>query len=201
MEHFLDQYGYAALFFVALIEAVCIPFPSEITFGYTAALAAQHIGDFTLAGVIVVAVVGEICGCAIAYVIGRTGGRSVIDRYGRYVLLTHADLDRADRFMADRGVLAVFFGRFIPLVRAVISLVAGIGEMAFGRFILAASAATVVYGVAVSLVGYNLGENWHRIQKGFTYAGVVVGVVVVVVVVLGVIHRLRAVRTERDAAG
>jgi membrane protein DedA with SNARE-associated domain len=201
MEHFLDQYGYAALFFVALIEAVAIPFPSEITFGYTAALAAQHIGHFTLVGVIVTAVAGEIVGCVIAYFIGKSGGRALVDRYGRYVLLSHKDLDRADEFMDRRGELAVFFGRFIPLVRAVISLIAGIGEMPFVRFLVSTSLATAIYGVVLSLVGYNLGENWHRIVKGFTYAGVVVGVVVVVVIVLGVLHRLRALRAERDAAG
>jgi membrane protein DedA with SNARE-associated domain len=201
MEHFLDQYGYAALFLVALIEAVCIPFPSEITFGFTAALAAEHRYGFSLGPVIVVAVVGEICGCVLAYFIGKSGGRALIDRYGRYLLLSHKDLDRADRFMTDRGELAVFFGRFIPLIRAVISLIAGIGEMPFWRFVVSTSLATAIYGVVISLVGYNLGENWHKIVKGFTYAGVVVAVVVVVVIVLGVIHRLRALRAERDAAG
>jgi membrane protein DedA with SNARE-associated domain len=200
MEHFLDQYGYAALFLVALVEAICIPFPSEITFGFTAALAAQHKYGFSLAPVIIVAVAGEICGCVIAYFIGKSGGRALIDRYGKYVLLSHADLDRADRFMEKRGVLAVFFGRFIPLIRAVISLIAGIGEMPFWRFLISTAAATAIYGVILGIVGYNLGENWHKIVKGFTYAGLVVGVLVVLVVVFGVFHRLRALRAERDAA-
>jgi membrane protein DedA with SNARE-associated domain len=201
MEHFLTQYGYAAIFFIALIEAVCIPFPSEVTFGFTAALAAQHRYGFHVVPVIVIAVVGEICGCVVAYAIGKSGGRAVIDRYGKYVLLTHKDLDRADRFMAERGILSVFFGRFIPLIRAVISLIAGIGEMPFWRFLVSTSAATAIYGVIIGIVGYDLGHNWHKIVKGFTYAGVVVGVLVVAVIVFGVLHRLRALRAERDAAG
>src|SRR5580700_1266081 len=106
MEHFLEHTGYAAIFLIALIEAVCIPFPSEITFGFTAALAAEHRYGFTLGPVIAVAVVGEICGSVIAYFIGRSGGRALIDRYGKYVLLSHMDLDRADQFMSKRGAPA-----------------------------------------------------------------------------------------------
>jgi membrane protein DedA with SNARE-associated domain len=200
MEHLLTHYGYAAIFLVALIEAVCIPFPSEITFGFTAALAAEHRYHFHVVPVIAVAVVGEICGCVVAYAIGKSGGRAVIDRYGKYVLLSHKDLDRADRFMAERGVLSVFFGRFIPLIRAVISLIAGIGEMPFWQFLISTSASTAIYGVVLGIVGYDLGKNWHKIVKGFTYAGVLVGVVVLAVIAFGVYHRLRALRAERDAA-
>lgn len=201
MEHFLEHWSYAAIFFIALIEAVCIPFPSEVTFGYSAALAAEHQPGFSLVPVIIVAVAGEICGCVIAYVIGRSGGRAVIDRYGKYVLLSHKDLDRTDRFMSERGTLSVFFGRFIPLIRAVISLIAGIGEMPFTRFLISTSAATIIYGTALAIAGYQLGDHWHRIVKGFTYAGLVVGIVVVVAIVFGVLHRLRALRAERNAAG
>jgi membrane protein DedA with SNARE-associated domain len=201
MEHFLEHWGYAAIFFVALIEAVCIPFPSEVTFGFTAALAAEGRYGFTLPAVIVVAVAGEICGCVVAYAIGKSGGRALIDRYGRFVLLSHKDLDRADRFMAERGALAVFFGRIIPIIRAVISLVAGIGEMPFRRFFVSTSVATILYGTGVALIGYELGDNWHKIVKGFTYAGLIVGAVVVVLIILGVLHRLRTLRAERQSVG
>ena len=201
MEHFLEQHSYAAIFFIALVEAICIPFPSEVTFGFTGALAAEGVHGFSLPGVIVVGVVGEICGCTVAYVIGRSGGRALIDRYGKYVLLTHADLDRTDRFLARRGALSVFLGRFIPLVRAFVSLVAGIGEMAFSRFLISTSVATALYGIGVASIGYALGHNWHKLVGGFTDAGIVAVVLVVLVVLLGVVHRVRALRAERDVAG
>lgn len=201
MEHFLDQYGYAAIFFVALVEAVCIPFPSEITFGATAALAAQHKYGFTLPGVVAAAVIGEIIGSVLAYVIGKSGGRALIDRFGKYVLLSHKDLDRADAFMARRGVLSVLFGRCIPLIRAVISLVAGIGEMNFPRFVASTATATALYGIGVATLGYELGANFHKYTKAFTYTGLVVAAAVIVVVVLGVVHRLRDRREQREPAG
>jgi membrane protein DedA with SNARE-associated domain len=103
--------------------------------------------------------------------------------------------------MAERGALAVFFGRIIPIIRAVISLVAGIGEMPFRRFFVSTSVATILYGTGVALIGYELGDNWHKIVKGFTYAGLIVGAVVVVLIILGVLHRLRTLRAERQSVG
>ena len=200
MTHFLEHTGYVAIFLIALIEAIAIPFPSEVTFGFTAALAAQHKYGFSVPVVIILAVVGEICGSTIAYFIGKSGGRAVVDRYGKYVLLSHKDLDRTDTFMSDRGAPAVFIGRFIPVVRAVISLIAGVGEMPFGRFFVSTALATTIYGVALGLVGDALGRNYHKIEKGFTYAGVAVAVIVVAVVVVAVLHRLRALREDRESS-
>jgi membrane protein DedA with SNARE-associated domain len=198
MEHFLEHWGYSAIFFVALIEAVAIPFPSEITFGFTAALAAEGKYGFNAYEVIALAVAGEICGCVVAYFIGKLGGRALIDRYGKYVLLSHKDLDRADEFMAKRGILSVFFGRLIPVIRAVISLVAGVGEMPFGRFLASTAASTALYGIGVGSLGYALGANFHKYTKVFTFAGIAVAIVLIVVIVLTVFHRLRE---QREPAG
>jgi len=101
VEHFLLSIGYPAIFFLALVEAICIPFPSEVTFGYTGYLASQ--GKLSLVAIIVVGVLGEFIGSMIAYAIGRSGGRAIIDRYGKYVLLSHRDLDKTDAFMAKYG--------------------------------------------------------------------------------------------------
>ncbi len=196
--HLLESVGYPAIFFLALVEAICIPFPSEITFGYPAALAAQGHDGFTLWAVIVVGVAGEICGSIIAYFIGLKGGRPAVERWGKYVLLTQRDLDRAHGFLERRGAPAVAIGRMIPLLRAFVSLVAGIAEMPLGRFVVATSIGTAIYGSAVAGAGYALGANWHRLVKGFTLAGVVAGVLVAGVIALGVYHRWRQLRHERE---
>jgi membrane protein DedA with SNARE-associated domain len=200
VEHFLQHTGYAAIFLIALVEAVCIPFPSEITFGFSAALAAEGGYGLSLPGVIVIGVLGEICGCVVAYFIGRYGGRTVLERYGKYVLLSQTDLDRAERLMAGRGPLWVVIGRIIPLVRAFVSLAAGIAEMPFFRFLASTAIATAIYGVVLSSIGYSLGHHWHRIVKGFTAAGIVAVVLVVVVVAVGVTHRWRSLKAERAAS-
>lgn len=195
--HWLETVGYPAIFFLALVETICIPFPSEITFGYTAALAAQGQDGFSLLWVIVIGVLGEVCGSVVAYFIGKKGGRPAVDRWGKYVLLTHRDLDRADAFMARRGMLAVAVGRMLPLLRAFVSLAAGIGEMPFWRFLGATAIGTTVYVTAVASAGYALGASWHRIVKGFTVAGVVVLVVVVIIGAFAFYHRIRQVREEQ----
>jgi membrane protein DedA with SNARE-associated domain len=197
--HWLQTVGYPAIFFLALVETIAIPFPSEITFGFTAALAAQGKDGFHLVPVIIIGILGEVCGSVIAYFIGKKAGRPAVDRWGKYILLTHKDLDRADAFMARRGMLTVTIGRVLPLLRAFVSLAAGIGEMPFVRFLIATTVGTTVYVSAVAGAGYALGASWHRIVKGFTVAGVVVLVAVVIVGALGFYHRLQHVRRELRA--
>ncbi len=199
MDHFLEQYGYFAIFFVAFLEAICVPFPAEVTFSFTASLAARGKDGFHLVPVIVVGVLGEICGSIVAYGIGRYGGRTVVERYGRYVLLTPGDLDRADRFMAKHGDPAVLFGRIIPLLRAFVSVVAGIGEMAFGRFVIFTSIGTAIFGTVLALLGYGLGAEWQKLEKTLTWAGLAIGIVIGVFIALGLIHRIRNVRAGRPA--
>jgi membrane protein DedA with SNARE-associated domain len=193
------HWGYPAIFLVALIEAICIPFPSEITFGFTGALAAE--GHLNLAAVIVAGVGGEFVGSLIAYVLGRTGGRALVERYGKYVLLSGHDVDRATAFMTRVGAPAVLVGRMVPLLRAFISLVAGIGEMPPVRFAISTFIGGAVYGAALASIGYALGTGWHRIVKGFTDASIVVVILVVVALAVVVWHRLRTLRAERGADG
>jgi membrane protein DedA with SNARE-associated domain len=198
VEHLLLHWGYPAIFLVALIEAICIPFPSEITFGFTGALAAE--GHLSLAAVIVVGVAGEFVGSLLAYVIGRTGGRSLVERHGKYVLLSGKDVDRATEFLARRGAPAVLLGRMVPLLRAFISLVAGIGEVPPARFAISSFVGTAIYGSALASIGYALGTGWHRIVKGFTAASLIVLALIVVVLAVAVWHRWRTLRDERRAA-
>jgi membrane protein DedA with SNARE-associated domain len=198
VEHLLLHWGYPAIFLVALIEAICIPFPSEITFGFTGALAAE--GHLSLAAVIVVGVAGEFVGSLIAYVIGRTGGRALIERYGKYVLLSGRDVDRATAFLARRGAPAVLIGRMVPLLRALISLVAGIGEVPPVPFAISSFVGTAIYGSALASIGYALGTGWHRIVKGFTDASIVVVALIVVVLAVAIWHRWRTLRDERGRA-
>jgi membrane protein DedA with SNARE-associated domain len=198
VEHLLLHWGYPAIFLVALIEAICIPFPSEITFGFTGALAAE--GHLSLAAVIVVGVGGEFVGSLIAYVIGRTGGRALVERHGKYVLLSGNDVDRATEFLERRGAPAVLIGRMVPLLRAFISLVAGIGEVPPLAFAVSTFVGGAIYGSALASIGYALGTGWHRIVKGFTDASLIVLALIVIALAVAVWHRWRRLRDERRTA-
>ena len=194
MEHFLLSWGYPAVFVLALVEAVCIPFPSEITFGFAGALAAE--GHFSLAGVIGIGVAGEFIGSMIGYAVGRTGGRALVDRFGKYVLISAADLDRAHRFLDRRGDPAVAVGRMLPLVRTFVSLVAGVAEMAVAPFAIFTLIGTAVYSAAIAGAGYGLGSGWHKLVKGFSTASFVLLGLAVVAVAVFLWHRWRVLKSE-----
>ncbi len=199
MEHFLSSAGYGAVILLAFVEACCVPIPSEVTFGFAGFLAYQ--GRLNLALIIILGTLAELAGSYVGYAIGRRGGRPLVDRLGRYVLLTNADLDRAERWLSGRGEFAILVGRALPILRSFTSIVAGIAEMPAIRFGVFSLIGTFVYVTAVSSAGYALGSAWHRVAHDFSLAGVVVAVVVVAVVVFFFAHRLSAVRRERRLVG
>jgi membrane protein DedA with SNARE-associated domain len=130
------------------------------------------------------------------YLIGYFGGRPLVDRVGKYVLLTHRDLDRAEAWFARRGEPVVLFGRFIPLLRSFVSFAAGLGEMAIAKFILFTVVGCAVWCAALSTIGYELGKPYRHVLNGFSDAGYALAVVFVLAVVVFFLHRLRVVRAE-----
>jgi membrane protein DedA with SNARE-associated domain len=205
MEHFLASWGYLALVGITALAALGIPVGSEIAIGYAGVLASGqfvsgHHDHLTLALVIVFAALGEVAGSLIGYAIGRFGGRSLVDRVGKYVLLTHKDLDRAEAWFQRRGDPMVFFGRFIPLVRSFVSIAAGIGEMSLTKFVAFSAAASVIWCGVLAGIGYGVGASWHRVITDFSYVGYLAAAIVVVVIVVFVMHRLRQLRLERSSS-
>ena len=191
---FITHAGYAALIVLGFLEAACIPISSEVTFGFAGVLAYQ--GHLNLALVIVIGSLAELGGSYLSYGVGRWGGRPLVDRVGRYVLITQADVDRAERFLVGRGAWALPVGRMLPLVRAFVSLVAGLVEMPALRFGILSGIGTVCYAAAVSAAGYGLGSAWQSVSHGIADAGYVIFVIVVLAIVGFVGYRLRELRRE-----
>jgi membrane protein DedA with SNARE-associated domain len=193
---FITSGGYLAIFVLCVAQSCCIPTSSELTLGLGGALAAS--GRLNLAGVIAVGAAGETIGAFIAWAVGRTGGRTLIERYGRFVLVTRTDLDRAEAWYGRHERSGVFVGRLLPVIRSFVALVAGIAEvplLPFGVFTLLGS---VVWDGAMAGIGYGVGSNWHKVVHAFSDAGYVLAVVAVVLIALAVAHRLRSFRRLRD---
>ncbi|MGB9112502.1 MAG: DedA family protein [Acidimicrobiales bacterium] len=204
MEHVLATWGYLALFGITALAALGIPLGSEIAIGYAGVLASGHVvtghhDRLQLVLVILVAAIGEVTGSSIGYAIGRYGGRNLVDRVGKYVLLTHKDLDRAEGWFARRGEPLVFFGRFIPFVRSFISIAAGIGEMSLAKFVTFTLAACAIWCGGLASIGFALGSSWHRIVTDFSYLGYLAAGVAVVTGSVFIVHRLRQLKLERIA--
>ncbi len=138
MEHFLETWGYLAVFVLSFISSMGLPVGAELAIIYGGVLASGQItGEphhLNVVAVILVAALGEVLGSFAGYAIGYFGGRPAVDRFGKYVLLTHKDLDRAESWFAKRGEPVVLFGRFVPLLRSFVSFVAGLAEMSIGKF-------------------------------------------------------------------
>lgn len=198
MQQFLSNWGYLALFVLTVAEAACIPIPSEITLGFAGYLAST--GKLNLAVVIAVATLGELAGSYIGWSIGRFGGRPLADRAGKYVLVTHKDLDRAEAWFSRRGEPAVFFGRLLPVVRTFISIPAGLAEMNLFRFGVATAAGSLCWCSAIAIAGYELGSEWTKMTKGIAAAGYVLVGLAVIAFVVFVLHRLAVLRHERARA-
>jgi membrane protein DedA with SNARE-associated domain len=201
MENFLDTWGYLAVFVLSFISSMGLPVGAEVAIIYGGVLASGQIPHephhLNLVAVIVVAVVAEVLGSLAGYLIGYFGGRTLVDRLGKYVLLTHKDLDRAEAWFARRGEPFVFFGRFIPLLRSFVSFAAGLGEMPIAKFLVYTVVACAMWCAALTSVGYELGSSYRHVLKGFSDAGYVLGALFVIAVVILFVHRIRVVRAAR----
>lgn len=205
MNQFLQNWGYLAIFVLTVLESACVPIPSEVTLGLGGALASGAVvsglhGDLNLGLVIVVGTLGSVVGSLLAYWVGRTGGRAFVDRFGRFVLLTQRDLDRAEAWFARRGEWAVLVGRVLPVVRTFISLPAGMAEMNLTRFVVFTTIGVAAWVSLLSTIGYVAGASWDSVTKGFSTASYVVAAAAVVSAGVFAVLRIRALRAERDAA-
>lgn len=194
MESFLVHAGYGALILFCFLEAACIPIPSEIPFGFAGVLAYQ--GHLNLALVIILGTLAELAGSLVSYGVGRKGGRPLVDRYGRYVLITRSDLDRAERFVDGRGAWAIPVGRALPFVRTFMSLICGIIEVPATRFALLSLLGTAIYASVVASVGYAVASTWTRIEHDISIASYIIVAVVVIAIAAFFVHRIREVRKE-----
>ncbi len=197
--------GLAGIMLAMAIESCCIPLPSEIVMPLAGVMIAGTNGKHLLPGVnpilaiFLVALAGAI-GCLIgsiaAYWIGYKGGRPLMLKYGRYVLISQHDADKADAFFQRWGSATAFFSRLLPVVRTYISLPAGIAKMPFVKFCSYSFLGSLPWCFVLAYVGYTLGQHLDTLGPIFHSADIVIAVVVVLLIVLYV---WRHVRNDRKA--
>jgi membrane protein DedA with SNARE-associated domain len=191
--------GYAAIFFLSVLQSCCVPTSSELTLGFGGVLAAE--GKLSLPGVVAAGVAGEVVGAYIAWLIGRTAGRAFVDRYGKYVLLTHHDLDRAEGWYQRHERWGVLGSRLIPVIRNFVALPAGVAEVPPVRFGILTAIGSLIWCSAMASIGYAIGGQWRSIMHGFTYAGYILGALAVVGIALVIWHRYRSYKAATATPG
>ena len=188
----ISALGYPGVVLMMGIESACIPLPSEIIMPFSGYLV--YSGRFDLWAVATAGAVGCVLGSLVAYWVGMYGGRPVIEKYGRYVLISMHDLDIADKWFAKRGELIVFASRLLPVIRTFIAFPAGVARMNLGRFVLYTFIGSFPWCLGLAYVGQKLGEQWDKneaLKLWFHRFDFVIGVIGLLAVVWWVRRHLR----------
>jgi len=200
--NFIDQVyqlmGCPGLVVLMAIESACIPLPSELIMPLAGWMLIESPGlsiwYIFLAGFC--GALGNVIGSLVAYAVGAWGGLPFLQRYGKYILISHHDLERANRCFYKYGDWITFLSRLLPAVRTFISFPAGISRMNILKFSLYAFLGSFIWSVALTWGGYILGQNWERIRelmRPFDYP-----IIGIVVVLIGIFIWLRLRSRRRD---
>jgi membrane protein DedA with SNARE-associated domain len=203
LEHFvvdvLGRYGYTAVFVLMVLESACIPIPSELTMVFGGFLVSR--GELDFVAVSLVGTVANLVGSWIAYWVGYVGGRPLIHRWGRYVLIRDHEVDRAHAWFERHGEAAVFVSRLLPVVRTFISLPAGVARMPFGRFTVYTFLGCLPWCFALTWAGVLLGDNWETFLRYGRPISYLIAAASVTVIGWWLYRRYRTRKRAREALG
>ncbi len=189
----IQALGYGGVLLLMAIESACIPLPSEVIMPFSGYLVSQGVLNLWL--VSLAGAVGCVVGSVVAYYAGAWGGRPLVERYGRYVLISAHDLDLADRFFDRWGQIAVLVGRLLPVVRTFIAFPAGVARMRMVPFLVYTFVGSFVWSLGLAWIGVVLGENWGTLKVYFHRFDFAIAVLVVVGAVWWVWRHLRSTRS------
>ena len=193
-----STFGYGGIILAMALESCLIPLPSEIVMPLAGAFTLGSLGArFNLPGVALAGAVGCVIGSLLAYGIGAAGGRPFIYRYGKYLLISRRDFERADAWFLRYGNAITFFSRLLPVVRTYISLPAGIAGMRLDQFVLFTFLGSLPWCFALAYAGQQLGAHYEQLSGVFHGADAVILLAVGALIVLYVV---RHIRSERKTA-
>jgi membrane protein DedA with SNARE-associated domain len=187
LHHLIARYGYAIVALFVGGESVGVPLPGETVLLTAAAFAGR--GHLSIIGVIVASACGIVAGGSAGYWIGHTAGQIVVVRYGRWAGITPDRLDHTRQFFSRYGARAVMVGRFIPIVRILASVVAGISNMPFARFSVYNAIAGIIWSVLFGVLGFEFAHDLPRLKDRVGDVGLVALIAFCVVVVAVLVWR------------
>ena len=168
----IGSLGYWGVFIGMTLESACIPLPSEVIMPFAGFAVSQ--GKMTLLGITIVGTLGNLLGSLIAYFVGFKGGRPLLEKYGKYVLISPDKLNLADTWFEKYGHEAVLISRMLPAIRTFISLPAGIARMDLKKFILYTFLGSLPWTFALGYIGVQLGAKWDIIRGYFHILDIIV---------------------------
>lgn len=195
VKDFLTTVGYPGVFLLMMIEGFGIPIPSELTMPFSGFLATSAGGNkFVVPAAIAVGTLGEVGGGLVAYYVGYFGGRPILDRYGKLILVSDEELEKAEHWFGRYGDWIVLVTRLLPAIRSFIAFPAGIVRMPLWRFLLYSAIGSAVWCTVLVLVGHALGQHWNSVSGSLRKYDVIILVAVVLLVAFALYKRLQGVR-------
>ena len=161
----ISSMGYGGIVLLMGIESACIPLPSEIIMPFAGFLVFK--GEMTLWGVALAGALGCVVGSIPAYYLGMYGGRPLVEKYGKWVLISHKDLNWADKAFEKHGEIIIFIGRLLPAVRTFIAFPAGVARMNMTKFVVYTFVGSLIWCYLLALAGFKMGENWESVKVYF----------------------------------
>jgi len=202
--HFVREAGLPGVFALMAIGSACIPIPSEVVMlfaGFAVADPGQSASHhhMTMLGIVLAGLLGTMVGSWITYGIGRGGRLELLERHGSKLHMGPAQIGRAEHWFERYGEPVVFFGRMVPLIRAFVSLPAGVARMPFWRFTVLSLLGSIPWVLALAFAGHALGGNWTSVRKGFQYVDYLILVLAVAGIVYAIVRRRRSGPADEDA--
>jgi membrane protein DedA with SNARE-associated domain len=200
IQHAYNLMQWPGVIALMAVESACIPIPSEIIMPLAGWMLIKGqnlpVAFNLLAGVF--GALGCTIGSIIAYWVGVKGGRPFLNKYGKYILITPHDLDRADQWFQKNGDWAIFVTRLMPVVRTFISLPAGIAKMRIGKFLTYTFIGSFIWCTALSFGGYLLGEHWEDLRNAMRPFDIPIAIVIVLLISFYIYRHVKHSRTKKD---
>ena len=198
----MEQFGYLGVAFLIMIENLFPPIPSEVILTFGGFMTTTT--ELNIPLMIVAVIIGAVVGAAILYGIGTLLDverlDKIVDKYGNILRITHADIHKADSWFDRYGFWTVFFCRFVPLIRSLISLPAGMANMNFGLFLLFTTVGTVIWNTVLIYLGAAVGSQWetivHYMDIYSNVAYVILGIIGIAVIIWYIRKRKQTVKAD-----
>ena len=191
----IDHIGYIGVFLLMAVESCGIPMPSEVIMPFSGFLVAD--GKMLFWIVVAAGTLGNLVGSLVAYWIGYKGGRPLIEKYGRYILISKHDLDMADRWFKKYGDWTVYFGRLLPIIRNYISFPAGIAKMDVKRFAIFTTLGALPWTARFAWLGVMMGDNWELIREKLHKFDLAIGIAIIILIALYIWRHVRNSKKEK----
>jgi membrane protein DedA with SNARE-associated domain len=182
------------------VESACIPFPSELIMPLAGWMLIKEqslpVIYVLMAGAF--GAIGNTAGSVVAYYVGMWAGRPLLNKYGRYVLISRHDLDMADRWFSRSGGWTVFVSRLLPVVRTYISLPAGIARMNMVKFLIYTFTGSFIWSTGLAYGGYLLGEHWEDLRSAMRPFDPLIIAIIVILIGLYIYRHIRHLRDDKS---